>query len=520
MKQESIHAPQKRWPHIGFFAFVILFSIVYYAELLGKLPYGIHDWAQADRLSLAINFYDHGMNFFKPATHSLFSVEGVVGVEFPLQSYLAATLGFIFGRSHIVTCYRVMDILIAIGGLYALFLTVYKRTGDFICSLFVPCFFFCSPVYVYYSGNFLPDAAATSICFIGLYFLFNYLDGARIKDLYKCTTILALAVLVKASVVTYFAGVSLFVLVRMWRGGDKAQRKQAGFLLLFILALCALIALNIWYIHYLNARYKSGIFLSQTLPFKSWQSFVDYIDFGFKDRWMPEYLLPQQYLVYLFLVVTGLTLSFRVKSNRELRPLILLFTLGACTIAYLFGEQLIAHDYYILPMFFPLLAFLLVLSVLAIRQQLTPAFIRPVRAGLLVVILCTFFFADHQIYQRHKVTGIYYDSRFSKEWLYDAAKVLDSLQVPKEAPVLVVDNAPNLGLLYCDRKGYNIPRNQVVDPLHLDHVRSLIREKKVPVVVAEAAVIDSIRTAGSTRLRDFTVYTHKDLAVLRYTGAY
>jgi hypothetical protein len=65
------------------------------------LPSRIHSWAQSDRLSLAFGFFDNGMNFLKTILFTQFSKGGVVGVEFPIQAYIAAALGQFCGRENI-----------------------------------------------------------------------------------------------------------------------------------------------------------------------------------------------------------------------------------------------------------------------------------------------------------------------------------------------------------------------------------------------------------------------------------
>src|SRR5687768_6673094 len=102
----------------GFFLFL---SILYYHESLFWLPRGIHEWAQADRLALAIQFYDTGFNLFKPTTFSLIPIDRVVGVEFPVQAYISALLGLVFGRDSISVIYRTLNIFMTLTGFYFLF---------------------------------------------------------------------------------------------------------------------------------------------------------------------------------------------------------------------------------------------------------------------------------------------------------------------------------------------------------------------------------------------------------------
>src|SRR4051812_37150024 len=191
---------------ISIFLFIVIlvfFSVTYYHEMLFMWPEGIHDWAQSDRLSLAVSFYDRGLNFFKPATNNLWPEDGITGVEFPLQSYIAALAGKILGRSHINTCFRLIDVMISCTGLLFLFLACYKRTKDFIFSLVPPLFMYCSPIYVYYTCNYLPDAAACSISFIAFYFLLEYIDTSSSRSLLLTLAVLTLATLMKTSLGIY-----------------------------------------------------------------------------------------------------------------------------------------------------------------------------------------------------------------------------------------------------------------------------------------------------------------------------
>jgi hypothetical protein len=86
------------WAALGIF---VVLSLVFYAPFLRYMPEGLHAWAQADRLALAINFYDFGFDFWHPRTSSLTSIGGITGVELPLPAYLAALGGVVFGRGAI-----------------------------------------------------------------------------------------------------------------------------------------------------------------------------------------------------------------------------------------------------------------------------------------------------------------------------------------------------------------------------------------------------------------------------------
>src|SRR5690606_15954491 len=182
-----------------------------YHDNVHMKPRGIHAWAQADRLALAIGFYDNGMNFFKPRTYNQNSIDGITGVEFPLPAYLAALAGKIFGRDHISMLFRLISIIIGCTGLLFLFMAGYKRTKDFIYSMFTPLFVFCSPMFIYYTCSYLPDANAVGLLFVAFYYILDYLEHQSSRALLLSLFFLTLATLIKTSTGLYllaFLGIS------------------------------------------------------------------------------------------------------------------------------------------------------------------------------------------------------------------------------------------------------------------------------------------------------------------------
>lgn len=442
-------------PYLGFFAILLLFSVIYYADTITLLPFGIHEWAQGDRMALALNFYDNGLNFFKPATQNLDSINGIVGVEFPIQSYLAGALGYVFGRGSISICFRIVDILIAWTGLFFLFRIVYDRTKDFILSIVAPLLIFCSPIYVVYSGNFMPDPAAVSVVFISFYFFLQYADTHRFRKLVVSMLLLTLAVLIKASTATYWLGVLGFgfyveLLVR--------KNRRHALMLAGVAALSiGVVLLQMLYINYLNTTYHSTLFLSKIRPFTDLDDVHEYIGFPFKNTWMKEYFLLAQYPIIALILAIGINILKKTAALKHYLWPVAIFLPGAIVMFCLFGHQLKVHDYYILAIFFPLVAYMLVVSMIAIHKRFGLFSLKEVRIGFFTALVFIFFFADHQVYNRlHCILD--YDENYSSIWLRDGASVADSVGIPRNERILIAgDSPPNLGLVYFDRKGYTLP---------------------------------------------------------------
>ncbi|MFC7669639.1 hypothetical protein ACFQT0_21420 [Hymenobacter humi] len=126
---------RSRLSHAAAALFFLVVGAALYAPYLTELPGGIHAWAQADRLALALNYYDYGFDFFTPRTSNLASIGGITGVEFPLQAYVAALGGVVFGRSRIGLLFRLLDVAVVLLGFYYLFRLVFERTGHFVAGL-------------------------------------------------------------------------------------------------------------------------------------------------------------------------------------------------------------------------------------------------------------------------------------------------------------------------------------------------------------------------------------------------
>ncbi|WP_276135022.1 ArnT family glycosyltransferase [Polluticoccus soli] len=500
-------------PAIPLFVFTLVFLVmcfVYYADLVFMYPFGFHEWAQADRLALALKFYDNGMNFFKPATFNLTSIKGVTGVEFPIQSWLAAALGHVFGRENISTCFRLLTLGISYAGLSALFLLCYRHTRDIIVSLLVPVFFMCSPIFIYYSCSYLPDTAAVSLCFVGFYFFDRYISDSRFRDLSKAIAFLTLAALIKTSTGTMLIGImGITVLWAPLRTRIYAPGKVAG---VFLYSVVALIAYY-FYNQYLNKTYQSTLFLAKPYPFQEGE-FDTYVNHAFKDFWIREYFVLPQYLLLVGIPAAGIPLLSKSREGRTVLATLGLFVLGVVAMALLFGHQFIQHDYYVVSIYFPLFGFMLINSVVAIRQQIEekPARIS-IRSFAIGAMLILFVFADHHTYRRiHLSDDRYYSGwkdNFSTAWLKGTDKQLDELGVSRKEHVVVVgENAPNLSFVYLDRSGYLLEEHQVLQ------FASLMKEKNVRVAVGANKKMEDVYAQDSTLFNGFNVVKKEKMWVV------
>ena len=111
----------KKWNYIFIVILLCVSSLYGYRDTLFLRPFSEHQWRQCDCLSIADNYYAEGMHFFSPEVHwSGNTGDGKTSTsECPLIYYTVAALWKVFGYHEFI--YRLLNILIAFCGLYALF---------------------------------------------------------------------------------------------------------------------------------------------------------------------------------------------------------------------------------------------------------------------------------------------------------------------------------------------------------------------------------------------------------------
>ncbi len=129
-------------------------------------------------MSLAVNFYGGGFNFWHPRTSAFPPVEfssigGVTGVEFSLQAYLT---GLVLERENTLPAFRVLDAAMAVVGFWYLFRPVFERTGQVAAGLLPGVFLLASPTFIAYAGSTLPDQFSLPLSFVGYYYRLSYFE--------------------------------------------------------------------------------------------------------------------------------------------------------------------------------------------------------------------------------------------------------------------------------------------------------------------------------------------------------
>lgn len=445
----------------GFFLVLVL---VYYWPSLGWLPRGIHAWAQADRLALAFGFYDHQLNVFRPRTLTLSSINGVTGVEFPLLPYLAALGARVLGRGAVVPLYRLLTGTTAWLAYYYLFRLVFERTRQVAAALVPGVFLAASPVFAYYAGNFLPDPVGASLVVVATYYLLRYQLTRRFGDVAGAVALLTLAALIKVSAGIYLiAALSTFLLWAYLRPAALTERQRLLLLLLVGASLGSIVGHTLYNRH-LNELYNSDLFLAEPRPLTTMAEY-NMVLYRIRVSWSHEYFLPFQYQVLVAsLVVCVLSLGRVLRTEWLWAAQLGLATVGGLLFFKLMGTQFFHHDYYVIAPFWPGLVLLVALGTtqLALRLGRLPRLARHLLFGAVVLGLLIPGLRKYRA--RMSDSYLPFSTDYNYRWMQGGAARLAAAGVPTSATILLVgDGAPNLGLIYFDRRGvvWNPDRNQL-----------------------------------------------------------
>jgi len=449
--------------HVAAAAFFALVMALLYGPYLHTMPEGFHVWGQADRLSLAINFYDGGFHFWTPRTSSFspgpFSaIGGVNGVEFPLQAYLAALGGLVMGRENILAVFRGLDATMAVVGCWYLFRLVFERTGSFAAGLLPGAMLLASPTFIAYAGSTLPDPFGLSLSFVGFYYWLRYFGpGQRFTDLLLAVGMLSLAALIKTTCVLHLLAVAGITLLYAYFEPRRFATRQR--LLLLATLGAGLGAVLLFYLHNqaLNSTYRAEQFLAAPMPavpVETWHTLKQSF-FGF---WRYEYLSHTDYRI---LGISSLLCLVLVRRGwRHFRPLLLLL-LATLASGYLFylvlGAQLNVHDYYLICSYLPAVLLVVVLA-LGLLSSLPLLAARWPHRLFTAGCLLTSAFLTYSSFG--KLTGRMSDYHppasdgYTHRWMRGGAEYLRKAGVPARARVLVLgDYGPNTALVYFDRRG-------------------------------------------------------------------
>lgn len=468
LKEHPLFPKFSKWV---FFLLLFIFSLIYsYQNILFLSPQSLHQWRQADCLSITLNYYQDHNAFLQPSIHNLgIDGSGKTISEFPLVYFITAQLFKIFGYHEFI--YRLINLLIFFCGLFALFKVFENTLKDSYYAMVLPLFLLTSPMLVFYANNFLMNSTALSLAFIGLYFFSKFFNESQNKYLYLMALFFSLAGLLKiTSLLSFIAIFGIFVVelfnIKLWENRRIFQNPKKQIFPLLAVFLIQMI----WYSyakHY-NEKYNSGIFLIGILPIWELNSVqIKEITNAIIEHIKWDYFRQETEIIFAGMLLA--LFAFYKKANKLLLFLTSIITVGFSLFIILFFQALKDHDYYTLDMSV-LIPFIILTFFIFIKDN----FIKVYNSLLLKFIVLSFLihnvdFARRRINDRYSATGWQNENYFKYTKPFEEiTPYIRSIGIKKEDKVLSLsDQSINITLYLMNQKGWTNYGNYAGDSLKI-----------------------------------------------------
>lgn len=342
------------------FLFLIICLIYNYAYIFALRPGAIHQWRQTDCLSFVQNYYEGGVRFFEPSINYIGeNGNGKTVSEFPILYYIVALLWKIFGKHEFL--FRLLNFSIAFLGLFYLFKLARVVLKKNFWAIILPMILFTSPLFVYYTNNFLSNIPAFSLTFPGWFYFYKFYTKEKNKYLYVSMFFFMMAGLLKVSSAISFFTLFIVYFIELFHIFTLKKDKKIFFkpLLHVIPFILVLAIISLWYLfafHY-NEINNGGFFLQGILPI--WEiggEKIKLILFNLYNDLLPQFF--SKFLLDLALILFVVMLIFYKRVNKLF--FVIMISLFGAVICYLilFFQVFDVHDYYLIDLLiFPVAIF-------------------------------------------------------------------------------------------------------------------------------------------------------------------
>lgn len=370
-------------------------------------PLGIHAWAQSDYYAIAQKFYMETWNLFAPETwiynkqlfvdFNALANDTIIGGNIAIHPYIVGMIMRLFGTDSPII-YRVYCFLWILPLFYFFLKTCNVIGVNKGVQLFVGSTIAFSPVFIFYSVNFMNCVPCLAQMVIGVYFYIKFLYSNDKKDWRWAVVILGVLPLIRTTFLIPFVAIlcneGLKWICRKITFRDMLNRLLIAipFLLFFIIWL--------FWSKYMTEKHGS-IFLSSLRPVES----IEEIQSIFKKtliQWKQHYMVHYHFWILLIFLGVGLLIN-RKKIFRFDVSFVFIMIIGYILFAIVMMSQFVHHDYYYLDTFF----YPLVLLPIVIFGNLFQDF-----KGQWAFVLLGFFSA----YKSYSIARDYTDFRYNTEY--------------------------------------------------------------------------------------------------------
>ena len=212
-------------------------------------PNGFHTWREADTASVAANFFVETKNILEPRIDVRGEGNGLIGMEFPIYSYIVGFLFDQFGHHHAWA--RALTTLAGMLCLWEFFFIHRKLyPGREHWQIFALIAFVVSPLFFFYSRKIQPDV-------LGLYLLLKgfraFIENPQRIALSGCC--IALAGMIKPTFL--FIGLPMLFVLQKEKGWSFLR--ESKYYALFLIVVCP-VAIWIGRARGINASINSDYF--------------------------------------------------------------------------------------------------------------------------------------------------------------------------------------------------------------------------------------------------------------------
>ena len=333
--------------------FITVFIIisVYYNnhKYLFYRPQSIHAWRQADCASITLNYYQNGMNFFKPQVHNLTSDNGETGYcstsEIPVLYFFSASLYKIFGANEFII--RLINFLIFFLGLLYLYKIIIFLFKDSFWAIAFSITYYTSPVLVYYGNNFLTNVSALSFAIIGLFYFIKYSKDQNKKFLIISLLFFLIGGIFKVTSLMILFSIMFYYVMEKTKfiSKDKIFNKHNIILIVGATIIITIVGGWIFYTSHFNKCHDCSYFSTTIFPiwnmsFIEIKSLLNHV----REFWLTEYFHNSLHLVFMLMLVFVL---FKLNKTGAIYA-ILLLALIVQSIIYVSLQfwTFYSHDYY------------------------------------------------------------------------------------------------------------------------------------------------------------------------------
>jgi hypothetical protein len=483
--------------HFILFAGSILWLSFYYDldRIYQMPPYSVHLWRQTDGTSIALNYYQDGLPFFKPRMHNILTTNGQSVGEFPVLYYLAGLSYRLFGVNE--GYFRLLSLSILVAGIYSFFLTLRRYSGNLFFALPAGLLLYLSPLNVFYGFNFLPDAPALGLTLLGWYYFFRYFDTTKRSFFFAGIAFFLLAGLIKVTMLTSFvAFICLYLLIqaKILRKEENLTFHHKGMILPGIAII--LLAVTGWYwwaLHY-NTIHSSYLLMDiKPIWELDRQNVIDIYD-RIITKWYFSYF---HISILCFLAISFIT-SWMIRKPVEpfFKWFLLLITAGVIANAVLWFGQLYHHDYYVITWMILPAAILLCLSrwIANTKIKWIPG---SVSFLLFLLVIQNAIHCKSLLDYRYDPKSVY---NVSQNPAYFKTKALHayirSLGIkPEDKVISLPDTSPNTSLYLMNLRGHT--NYDYITPYTHQRIDSLVQKGFKYLIIGDSTLLNDTKISSA-----------------------